>query len=246
MVRTTYQNISRDYQSQIKNGIIQSGARIPSVREISKIHGVSIVTAQRAVTDLRRGGYIDARGRNGCFVINAWTDPVKSQSYRHEEISQGQRPLRIGLLASWEKENTDYVFPPHLAIERILTNRVFGSGGSVVHFNLREAQEQAPGVIGETLLNSGMDAFFIVNFFVSQEWAARLTTCLEKGGRICVSYCEGVAWDGVCDSIIVDDIWGINLKSLCFNNHLRKKHRKHHVKKVPPCFCAWLLCNNHG
>ncbi len=220
---TGYIDVYNTCRNQILNGEISSGERLPSIRELAKFRSVSIVTAQRAMAKLQQDGYVKSNGRYGCIAIDAWSEPGKSRSYRNEEISRGQRPLKVGILACWEKDKADYVFPPNLAIERILTSRVFGSGGSVVHFKIEKGDEQSPEVFAENLLNSGMDAFFIVNFSVSQEWNARLASCLERGGRVCVSYCEGVAWNGVCDSIIDDDMWGSKelVASLCRMGHRR-------------------------
>jgi LacI family transcriptional regulator len=62
-----YVEISREIESRIKNGVLSEG-RIPSLRSIAEEHGVSVVTAARALRILGDRGLVRAVERSGCFV----------------------------------------------------------------------------------------------------------------------------------------------------------------------------------
>jgi LacI family transcriptional regulator len=65
--RPKYAEISREIESRIRSGGLERG-RVPSVREIAREHGVSIVTAARALRLLRDRGLVRTVQRSGCFV----------------------------------------------------------------------------------------------------------------------------------------------------------------------------------
>src|SRR5262245_12252127 len=62
-----YMEISQEIEAQIKSGALAEG-RMPSVRYIADEHGVSIVTAARALRVLGDRGLIRTVERSGCFV----------------------------------------------------------------------------------------------------------------------------------------------------------------------------------
>jgi LacI family transcriptional regulator len=62
--------ICQKIESQIKTGFLAEG-RMPSVRHIAVEHGVSIVTAARALRVLGKRGLIRTVERSGCFVTTA-------------------------------------------------------------------------------------------------------------------------------------------------------------------------------
>lgn len=63
-----YEEISRDIETLVRNGALQVGEKVPSVRRISNQYGVSVSTVLSAYTDLERKGFIQSRERSGYFA----------------------------------------------------------------------------------------------------------------------------------------------------------------------------------
>lgn len=66
--KTRYHAVAAEIQLQIEQRIWLPGDRIPSVREMSKIHGVSPMTVLKAYEILVLGGWIHAKTKSGYFV----------------------------------------------------------------------------------------------------------------------------------------------------------------------------------
>ena len=68
MENTLYKKIFHALKHAIDTGIIRSGERIPSIREIEKQYGVSAITARRVFKELKLSGLITRREGVGYFV----------------------------------------------------------------------------------------------------------------------------------------------------------------------------------
>jgi len=65
--RTT-KGIAQETRSLIRVGALPIGTKLPSIRELAFVLGVSPATISEAWSDLRRQKIITGRGRNGTFV----------------------------------------------------------------------------------------------------------------------------------------------------------------------------------
>ncbi|KVD85728.1 2-aminoadipate aminotransferase [Burkholderia stagnalis] len=63
-----YDKLADDLQAQIENGVYRPGERIPSVRQASRQHRLSITTVLRAYLVLESRGLIESRPQSGYFV----------------------------------------------------------------------------------------------------------------------------------------------------------------------------------
>jgi GntR family transcriptional regulator len=69
-----YRAIADELRAQVESGRLGAGRLLPSESELSRAHGVSRVTARKALELLREEGLIDARQGFGWFVA---ADPVR-------------------------------------------------------------------------------------------------------------------------------------------------------------------------
>lgn len=63
-----YQRIAARIQAAIASGAMRAGARLPSVRQLSQQHGVSMSTAMQVYRCLENRGVVEARPKSGYFV----------------------------------------------------------------------------------------------------------------------------------------------------------------------------------
>lgn len=65
-----YERISRHVLGQIRGGAYAVGERLPSVRQLSELFGVSVNTVIQSYRQLEAEGYLEARPQSGFFVLN--------------------------------------------------------------------------------------------------------------------------------------------------------------------------------
>jgi len=65
---TLYHRLAAHYRQAIGAGTLTPGDRMPSVRKLMELHGVSLSTALQACRQLEREGLLEARPRSGYFV----------------------------------------------------------------------------------------------------------------------------------------------------------------------------------
>ncbi|MBI5974781.1 PSM export ABC transporter transcriptional regulator PmtR [Staphylococcus canis] len=76
-----YEQIKRQIKEQILKGDLLAGAHLPSMRELAKNLGVSVITTKRAYEDLEKDGYlISVRGK-GTYVKKQDTSILKEKQF---------------------------------------------------------------------------------------------------------------------------------------------------------------------
>ena len=63
-----YRRLAEHYLAAIRAGSLAQGERMPSVRALMRLHGVSLSTALQVCRELERQGWLEARPRSGYFV----------------------------------------------------------------------------------------------------------------------------------------------------------------------------------
>ena len=63
-----YQRWAAHYLAAIVAGSLKAGERMPSLRELMRLHGISLSTALQLCRQLESEGYLEARPRSGYFV----------------------------------------------------------------------------------------------------------------------------------------------------------------------------------
>ncbi|MGV3244391.1 PSM export ABC transporter transcriptional regulator PmtR [Staphylococcus sp. 11261D007BR] len=76
-----YEQIKRQIKEQILTGSLDAGTHLPSMRELAKTLGVSVITTKRAYEDLEKDGYlISVRGK-GTYVKAQDTSILKEKQF---------------------------------------------------------------------------------------------------------------------------------------------------------------------
>lgn len=65
-----YQQLAHEIQQRIRSGALPSGARLPTVRELSQQLGVTRLTVHSAYSELQAGGWVEATVGRGTFVAS--------------------------------------------------------------------------------------------------------------------------------------------------------------------------------
>ncbi len=63
-----YQQISEDLRKQIRSGALPTGTRLPPIRQLTTLYGVSIITINKALASLVSEGLVDSHVGRGTFV----------------------------------------------------------------------------------------------------------------------------------------------------------------------------------
>ena len=63
-----YKRLAAHYLDAIRAGTLARGARMPSLRKLMQLHGISLSTAIQLCRELESAGWLEARDRSGYFV----------------------------------------------------------------------------------------------------------------------------------------------------------------------------------
>ena len=74
-----YAQIKEQLKEQILNGQIPEGSTLPSIRQLAKEVGVSVITTTRAYSDLEAEGFIATMQGKGSVVLSKDNSIVKEQ-----------------------------------------------------------------------------------------------------------------------------------------------------------------------
>ena len=82
-----YAQIKEQIKEQILNGQIPEGTTLPSIRQIAKELGVSVITTTRAYNDLESEGFIASMQGKGSIVLSRDNNLIKEQYLKRIEDS---------------------------------------------------------------------------------------------------------------------------------------------------------------
>ncbi|MDT3700985.1 MAG: PLP-dependent aminotransferase family protein [Thermincola sp.] len=102
--KSLYIQLYHQIKDQIAAGDLQAKSKLPSVRQLSNILGVSVNTVENAYRQLLAEGYIESRPRSGYFVVTPYNDNISKLS------KQMNRPAAAGKLEA--EEQIEYDFHP--------------------------------------------------------------------------------------------------------------------------------------
>lgn len=82
-----YAQIKEQIKEQIMNGAIPENTVLPSIRQLARELGVSVITTTRAYGDLEKEGFVAARQGKGSVVLSRDNELVKEQYLKRIEES---------------------------------------------------------------------------------------------------------------------------------------------------------------
>ena len=82
-----YAQIKEQIKEQILNGIINEGTVLPSIRQLAKELGVSVITTTRAYNDLESEGFISSVQGKGSIVRKRDNSMIREQYLKRIEES---------------------------------------------------------------------------------------------------------------------------------------------------------------
>jgi DNA-binding transcriptional MocR family regulator len=90
-----YEKLAETLREHIQQGLFQAGDKLPSVRQLSTLHRVSISTVQEAYRHLEMENLVEARAKSGYFAM------PQTPIYKLPETSRPpQRPLDV---SQWQE-----------------------------------------------------------------------------------------------------------------------------------------------
>ena len=78
-----YKQVADQIRDAIASGELQPNEKLPSIREMSEILEISVITIKRAYLDLEKEGFTLTRAGLGTFVAD-----VNRESLRHEKLDE--------------------------------------------------------------------------------------------------------------------------------------------------------------
>lgn len=82
-----YEQITYQIKEEIIKGLLLENTPLPSIRNLAKELGVSVITTKRAYEDLDREGYIHTIPGKGTFVASQNIDDIKDKKNKIIEES---------------------------------------------------------------------------------------------------------------------------------------------------------------
>ena len=80
-----YDQIYSQIKSQIISGALREDQLLPSIRNLAKDLGISVITTRRAYDELEREGFIYTVAGKGCFVAAKNTELLREENLRQIE-----------------------------------------------------------------------------------------------------------------------------------------------------------------
>ncbi|GLQ95628.1 PLP-dependent aminotransferase family protein [Dyella mobilis] len=107
-----YEQLADQLRTQIAQGALRAGERLPSIRQLASSHGVSAATAVQACLQLEREGIAQARPRSGYFVQAAATATPATRPSRRRAPGAVSNPMLQDVL---DMLSRDDLLPLHSA-----------------------------------------------------------------------------------------------------------------------------------
>lgn len=110
-----YEQVREQVATMISSGVLKSGARLPTIRQLARDLDIAPGTITRAYRELETAGLIVSRGRHGTFVGEA--RPVQRAERRAVLAAEAARFARTAKQLGASPEET------HAALDKALSQQ---------------------------------------------------------------------------------------------------------------------------
>lgn len=80
-----YEQIKEQIKAEILSGKLQENDALPSLRTLAKELKVSVLTTNRAYTELEQEGFVQTQQGKGCFVLGSGSELIQEQWIKQME-----------------------------------------------------------------------------------------------------------------------------------------------------------------
>jgi DNA-binding transcriptional regulator YhcF (GntR family) len=77
-----YEQLRAQVHDLVAGGALETGTRLPPIRQLARDLGLAVNTVGRAYKELEAAGVIETRGRHGTVVVDAPTRPLPDRRHR--------------------------------------------------------------------------------------------------------------------------------------------------------------------
>lgn len=161
-----YQEITTILEDRVRTGEWES-TRFPSVRSLASEFGVSVVTASRAVHQLREKGLLRTVERGGSYTVASEPAPVSWILCQHKTPGQWQRATEAITISGFE------------SMARKLGDRI-----ELNAFDLSGSEPEPYVRVLREAITTGVRGLFLLPSRVSEEACARDEALLEACRRV--------------------------------------------------------------
>lgn len=190
-----YRQLVQHIQQRIRTGALPTGARLPTVRELSRQLGVTRLTVHTAYSELQSGGWVEATVGRGTFVA-ARSEPTMTATIGlgHEFSPQGMindmvRLAQLPGMRSLASANAAPELYPQRAFERALSEALADDGMGVLGYTTSQGDARLRMAISELLrersIHVGPDDLVITSG-VTQALALIAQTLARRGDTVIV------------------------------------------------------------
>lgn len=97
-----YEQITHQLKERIINGELESGEMLPSIRNMAKDLGISVITTKRAYEELENEGLVESIGGKGTYVSAKNREFIREKRVHQmeeklSEVIKESKMLNIGL-----------------------------------------------------------------------------------------------------------------------------------------------------
>ncbi|HWQ14282.1 MAG TPA: PLP-dependent aminotransferase family protein [Roseiflexaceae bacterium] len=188
-----YLQIAHEIQRRIRSGALPAGARLPTVRELSRQLGITRLTVHSAYSELQAGGWVEATVGRGTFVALR-PDPALAAAGLGQELSARGvlsdmlRMAQVPGMRSLAMADAAPEFYPARELERALAEALEGSP-SILSYTTAQGEPALRTVLGEVLRERGIKATpdeLLITSGVTQGLALIAETLARPGDAVIV------------------------------------------------------------